>query len=62
MLKITETKGKTDNILIPYMRNLSEKLTTIFGTSEVGTYNKPCNTIRSIVVNPKDKSDKKNMK
>ena len=44
------------NIGLPYVRGTSEKLAMILKNHGVGTYHKPFNTIRSILVHPKDKT------
>ena len=38
------------------MQDTSEALTRVFKTHGVGTYHRPINTIRSILVHPKDKT------
>ena len=38
------------------MQGTSEALTRVFKAHGVGTYNRPINTIRSILVHPKDKT------
>ena len=43
-------------VALPYIRGLSEQLTNIFRNHGVWTYHKPFNTIRSMVINPKDKT------
>ena len=54
---------KEDKIILPlpYIRGTSEKLARIFKKHGVTTYHKPTNTIRSLLVNPKDRTpiDKK---
>ena len=44
------------NVGLPYMQDTSEALTRVFKTHGVGTYQRPINTIRSILVHPKDKT------
>ena len=51
----TGTRPKT-NVGLPYMRGTSEALTRVFKAHGVGTYHRPINTIRSILVHPKDKT------
>ena len=41
---------------LPYIKGLSEKLTNIYRDHGVSTYHVPINTIRSILVHPKDKT------
>ena len=41
---------------MPYVQGISEKLTRIFKEHGVGTYHKPYNTIKSLLVHPKDKT------
>ena len=54
----TEKDRKNNiSVAIPYIRGLSEKLTHIFREHGVNTYHKPFNTLRSILVHPKDKTD-----
>ena len=42
---------------LPYIKNISEKLRRIFGKYGVRVYHKPYNTIKSLLVHPKDKTD-----
>ena len=51
----TGTRPKT-NVGLPYMQGTSEALTRVFKAHGVGTYHRPINTIRSILVHPKDKT------
>ena len=44
----------TINIGLSYMHGTSEALTRVFKAHGVGTYHRPINTIRSILVHPKD--------
>lgn len=48
------SKRSAVNIPIPYVRGVSEQLSNIFRNYGVGTYHKPYNTIRSLLVHPKD--------
>ena len=51
----TGTRPKT-NVGLPHMRGASEALTRVFKAHGVGTYHRPINTIRAILVHPKDKT------
>ena len=51
----TGTRPKT-NVGLPYMQGTSEALTRVFKAHGVGTYHRPINTIRSILVHPKEKT------
>jgi hypothetical protein len=46
---------------IPYVQGLSENLQTIFKKRRIGIIHKPFNTIRSIIVKPKDKTPQLDM-
>ena len=45
-------------VCIPYISGLSEQLQRVFKSHSIPSYHKPVNTIRSLLVNPKDKSKK----
>ena len=51
----TGTMPKT-TVGLPYMHGTSEALARVFKAHGVGTYHRPINTIRSILVHPKDKT------
>ena len=51
----TGTRPKT-NVGLPYMQRTSEALIRVFKAHGLGTYHRPINTIRSILVDPKDKT------
>ena len=51
----TGTRPKT-NVGLPYMQGTSEAFTRVYKAHGVGTYHRPINTIRSILVHPKDKT------
>ena len=54
---ITSTGTRPNiNVGLPYMQGTSEALTPVFKTHAVGTCHRPINTIRSILVHPKDKT------
>ena len=42
------------NICLPYIHGTAEKLARIFRAHDVGVYHHPINTIRSLLVHPKD--------
>lgn len=52
--KDKQEQSKHRSVALPYIGGLSEKLTNIFRQHGVSTYHKPINTIRSLLVHPKD--------
>ncbi|XP_072043171.1 uncharacterized protein [Amphiura filiformis] len=59
-LKITnvETKGQ---VVLPYVKGTSEALRRIFGTYGIRVCFKPTQTLRQLLVSPKDKTEKKDI-
>ena len=56
------TEGRTANkhpVCIPYFSGLSEQLQMVLRSHGVPSYHKPCITLRSLLVSPKDKSKEK---
>ncbi|XP_054861960.1 uncharacterized protein LOC129347772 [Amphiprion ocellaris] len=53
--KKDEDHKKRNNIVIPYVAGISEKLRRIFNTHQIPVHFKPSNTLRQKLVHPKDK-------
>ena len=52
------TQRRKKAVVLPYMQGLSEALRSKFATYQIPVYFKPQNTLRQILVSPKDKTDK----
>ncbi|XP_072048573.1 uncharacterized protein [Amphiura filiformis] len=55
---ITETKGQ---VVLPYIKGTSEALRRTFGTYRIRACFKPTQTLRQLLVSPKDKTEKKDI-
>ena len=51
---VKREERKKRPVIIPYIRGFSEELKRIFGGFRVPTYFKPSNTLRQLLVHPKD--------
>ena len=59
-IECTQTSLDKIQVLLPYMRGLSERLANVFHKHGVKAYHKPFNSIRSIFVHPKDPTSQDN--
>ena len=53
-----ETNRRQHPIGLPYISKMSEQLARIFKSYDIPVYHKHINTLRSLLVHPKDKTDK----
>ena len=62
---VTETSDKERNkkipVVIPYIKGFSEQIRRVLGKYGIPTYFKPTNTLRQLLVKPKDPVDKENV-
>uniref|UniRef100_A0A3B4FKP6 GIY-YIG domain-containing protein n=1 Tax=Pundamilia nyererei TaxID=303518 RepID=A0A3B4FKP6_9CICH len=56
-----DKKDKRNNIVIPYVTVLSEKLRRVFSKHDITVYFRPSNTLRQKLVHPKHKTPKHNL-
>ena len=54
----TETSKRQHAICVPYISTLSEQVARIFKSYNIPVYHKPINTLRSLLVHPKDRTAK----
>ena len=54
----TETSSRQHDISLPYISKLSEQVARIFKSYNIPVYHKPINTLRSLLVHPKDRTAK----
>ena len=62
-VKETPDKERNKNIpvVIPYIKGFSEQIRWVLGKYGIPTYFKPTNTLRQLLVKPKDPVDKENV-
>ncbi|KAL3978929.1 G2/M phase-specific E3 ubiquitin-protein ligase [Sarotherodon galilaeus] len=53
-----DKKDRCNNIVIPYVAGVSEKLRRVFSKHDIPVYFRPSNTLRHKLVHPKDKTPK----
>ncbi|XP_076748497.1 uncharacterized protein LOC112431314 isoform X3 [Maylandia zebra] len=53
-----DKKDRHNNIVIPYVAGVSEKLRRVFSKYDIPVYFRPSNTLRQKLVHPKDKTPK----
>ena len=62
---VKETSDKERNkklsVVIPYIKGFSEQIRPVLGKYSIPTYFKPMNTLRQLLVKPKDPVDKENV-
>ena len=62
---VKETSDKERNkkipVVIPYIKGFSEQIRRVLGKYSIPTYFKPTNTLRQLLVKPKDPVDKENV-
>ena len=62
---VKETSDKERNkkisVVIPYIKGFSEQIRLVLGKYSIPTYFKPTNTLRQLLVKPKDPVDKENV-
>ena len=56
--KMNKKKERKREVVIPYVKGLSESIRRVFKSYEVPMYFKPANTLRQLLVRPKDKVEK----
>ena len=54
-------KAKKFPVVIPYIKGFSEEIRRVFGKYDIPTYFKPMNTLRQLLVKPKDPVDKESV-